>query len=149
MVVEQTIVSWDKIDSLIEDIHTQTLEDSSNCAIIGIARGGLVPGVLLSQYKKDSLVFSVGMKSYSGTTRGKELIYQLPDIDKLNEFDLTYIIDDICDSGLTFKNLKKQFSSVNIKTISLYYRTNSIYKPDIIGQELTDSSWIVFPWEKD
>ena len=145
----KTYVSWEQVHQLIDKIYSQTTQDPTPLGILGISRGGLIPAVLLSQLKENCLVFSVGIKSYTETTRGKDLIYQYPDIEKLTPLKTLYIIDDICDSGLTFKNLVKEFNSVNIKTISLFYRTNSVCKPHIIGQEITNDSWIVFPWEKE
>ena len=151
MVIEKIFVSWDEISQNIELLHNRTsLLDGTNTAIVGIARGGLIPATLLSQYKPGSTVFSVGVKSYIRTQRDKEIIYQSLKKSELEKFDTIYLIDDICDTGLTFKFLlEKYFSGVNIKTISLFYRSNSLYCPNFFGTKLLDESWVVFPWEKE
>lgn len=151
MVIEKIFVSWEEISQNIELLHNRTSqEDGNNIAIIGIARGGLIPATLLSQYKPNSTVFSVGVKSYTKTSRGKETIYQALEKSELEKFNTVYLIDDICDTGLTFKFLlEKYFSGVDIKTISLFYRANSLYAPNFFGTKLLDESWVVFPWEKE
>lgn len=151
MVIEKIFISWDEILQNVQLLHNRTSEvDGNNVAIIGIARGGLIPATLLSQYKNGSTVFSIGVKSYTKTHRGKETIYQSLDKAELKKFDTVYLIDDICDTGLTFKFLlEKHFSGVDIKTISLFYRVNSLYSPNFFGTKLLDESWVVFPWEKE
>jgi len=151
MVTYKTIVTWNEIQQNIMLLHSRTAElDGSNPAIVGIARGGLIPAVLLSQFKKNSTVYSAGLKSYTKSTRDKESVYQLPKKADLLRHNIIYLIDDICDTGLTFKFLlEKTFSNMNIKTISLFYRSNSLYSPNYFGTELLTDSWVVFPWEKE
>lgn len=151
MELHKTSVSWDEIQQNIMLLHARTeILDKGKVAIIGIARGGLIPATLLSQLKENSTVYSAGVKSYIETTRDKETVYQLPDKADLLKFDIIYLVDDICDTGLTFKFLlEKHFSDLNIKTISLFYRSNSLYPPDYFGTKLLDDSWVVFPWEKE
>ena len=151
MVVDKINVSWDQIHQNVEVIDNNTqVCDMGDIAIIGISRGGLIPAVLLSQLKNNSSVFTVGVKSYNGTKRGKDIVYQAPTPKTLEPYNTIYLIDDICDTGLTFKHLlEKQFAGMSIKTISLFYRSNSLYCPDYYGTKLLDESWVVFPWEKE
>lgn len=151
MVIAKTQVSWEEIEQNIALLHERTFKhDKDGVAIVGIARGGLIPATLLSQLKDNSIVYSTGIKSYTKTVRGKEVIYQIPDKSELLKYNTIYLIDDICDTGLTFKYLtEKCFFGLNIKTISLYYRHNSLYSPDYYGTKLLDDSWVVFPWEKE
>ena len=151
MVTTKPKISWDEIYQNIELLHNRTqLYDKDGVAVIGIARGGLIPATLLSQLKDGSVVYSIGIKSYAKTIRNKEVIYQIPDKSELQKYNVIYLIDDICDTGLTFKYLlEKHFTDLNIKTISLFYRHNSLYSPDYYGTKLLDDSWVVFPWEKE
>lgn len=151
MVIDKVCITWDEISQNVENIHNITkLNDTDDIAIIGISRGGLIPAVMLSQLKNNSAVFTVGIKSYSGTKRGKDIVYQTPSLDTLSPYKTIYLVDDICDTGITFKHLlEKQFAGLNIKTISLFYRSNSLYCPNYYGTKLLDESWVVFPWEKE
>ena len=151
MVFNKTIVNWNEIHNNIELINNRTLHlDGDNVAVIGIARGGLIPATLLSQHKPNSVVFSIGIKSYIKTSRDKESIYQPLDQALLQNYSTLYLIDDICDTGLTYKFLlEKHFNNLKIYTISLYCRDNSLYKPDFFGTKLLTDAWVVFPWEKE
>ena len=151
MVIDKIHFDWNTVKNVISDIHEKTSSsDKGNIGIIGISRGGLVPAVLLSHYKENSHFFTVGVKSYSGQNRGKESIYQVPSIDVLTDLDTIYLVDDICDTGMTFKHLiNKTFNGLKVHTISLTYRSNSLYQPDFYGKEIVDDSWVVFPWEKE
>jgi xanthine phosphoribosyltransferase len=151
MVIDKIIVPWEEIHTTVESIHSTTeANDVGDIAIIGISRGGLIPAVLLSQLKNNSSVYTVGIKSYSGNKRNKDFVYQTPSIETLKEYKTLYLVDDICDTGLTFKHLtEKYFTELNLKTISLFYRSNSLYSPDYYGTKLLDESWVVFPWEKE
>ncbi len=64
------------------------------------------------------------------------------------------IVDDICDTGETFKKLKdelsKELPNLEVKFASLHYNTPAIFKPDwygtLINKEI-DDVWLVYPWE--
>jgi len=151
MVFHKTVVDWSEIRQNIELIHNRTATlDKGNIAIIGIARGGLIPATLLSQLKENSTVFSIGIKSYNKTSRSKEIVYQDLNRKSIDNYDTIYLIDDISDTGLTFRFLlDKYFTGLSIKTISLFLKAKSLYKPDFYGTELLGETWVVFPWEKE
>ena len=103
MVIEQVVLEWTDITDLVNTLNEKSSEwDGKNNGIIGISRGGLIPAVLLSHRKPNSQVFTVGVKSYDGTNRGQDTIYQHPTIEQLKQFETLYLVDDICDTGLTF-----------------------------------------------
>ena len=96
--------------------------------IVGIARGGLIPAVMLSHF--------LGIK-YSA-----EVSLSLMNSDKV------IIIDDIADSGRTFENIV-----IGNQTIicSLYMRSKRCSKKTrdnlIYAYEVNNDDWLVFPWE--
>lgn len=61
------------------------------------------------------------------------------------------IVDDICDSGLTFKELRDKCtfinSAANIHFASVIEKTCSTFEPDFSGLCINDDRWVVFPWE--
>jgi hypoxanthine phosphoribosyltransferase len=145
---EKLYLSWEDIHQLTSKIHNETLSsDKENLAIIGISRGGLVPAVLMSHMKNPSLFCTVGIKSYEGEKRKQDQIYQLPPAELLQNKDVIYLIDDICDTGKTLLNLKQNMLHLNVISISLVYKRNELHKPDYYGFEHSDDRWVVFPWE--
>ena len=76
---KKLLLSWRDLDDLIEILCKKITEELPNIdSVHGIARGGLIPAVLISH--------QLGLK-YT------DLIY--PN---------TLVVDDICDSGETLKN---------------------------------------------
>ncbi len=55
------------------------------------------------------------------------------------------VVDDICDSGKTLAGIRNQYPGA--VTASLIRRSTSVVVPDFVGQEITHTDWVVFPWE--
>ena len=55
------------------------------------------------------------------------------------------VVDDICHSGRTFEMIKYYDAGHHCFYASLFYRKESVVKPDLYLEETED--WIVFPWE--
>jgi len=84
--------------------------------IYGIPRGGLIPAVYLSHLTNLPLTQTYG--------------------------EHTLVVDDIADSGKTLKH----YQTSGCKTATIFYRKESITKPDIWIYE-KEKDWILFPWE--
>lgn len=147
--VQKFVLSWIDIHNIVVDLNFKTLNnDGKNIGIIGISRGGLVPAVMLSHLKNSTFFATVGINSYHNKIRGTENIYQVFDTNLLHKLDTVYLIDDICDTGKTFSYLKNNmFNMNNIKTISLIYKKNNVFKPDYYGYEVESEIWVDFPFE--
>jgi len=116
-------------------------------ALVAIARGGLTFAHYLSQKLDIRDVFSINVISYEGNKKLKDIkIFNIPNLDKYKNI---LIVDDISDSGETFINvlnlLKNKYPKKNFKTISIFYKPASKYKPDIYIH--TTNEWINFFWE--
>ena len=116
--------------------------------IISINRGGCVPGVYLSH------AINVPHKVIDVQLRDKK---NKPNLEILESSMISYsnilIIDDINDSGATFKLIENSISKkeANIYFASLIENNSSAFKVDFRGKMIDKSlnpSWIVFPWEK-
>lgn len=121
-------IGWEEIEMLVDTLSREI--SSSNYtfkSIYGIPRGGLIPAVLLSH----KLKIPISMGS----------------LDKD-----TLIIDDICDSGVTFKEMYERNQSefafpLDLKFACLHYRSTSLFPPDFIGRKVIEDDWLVYPWE--
>ena len=116
-------------------------------AIIAIARGGLTFAHYLSQKFNIRDVFSINVISYEGNKKLEDIkIFNIPN---LSNHKNILIVDDISDSGDTFMHvlntLKNRYPQKNFKTISIFYKPTSKYKPDIYLH--TTNEWINFFWE--
>lgn len=114
--------------------------------VIGLSRGGLAPGIMMSHYlKRPFIPFETALRDFpvwKSNTMALESVKRV------------LIVDDICDTGETFKKLKdelsKELPNLEVKFASLHYNTPAIFKPDwygtLINKEI-DDVWLVYPWE--
>jgi hypoxanthine phosphoribosyltransferase len=122
--MEKIYLSWDEIENAIESLAYQIQKSNEYIeAITGLARGGLIPAVLLSH--------KLG----------------LPYVDLLSEesekYDNILVVDDICDSGETLEKYNQIFS-----TATIHYKQSAITKPNFYYSLTPEDKWIVYPWEQ-
>lgn len=145
-------LTWNDIDILVSKIADESLNvDNENTTILGVSRGGLVPAVMLSHKKNKSKFYSVGVGSYNGKNRSDCYFYQTIPFDLIKNTKTLYIVDDICDTGNTFKFItERMFNNnfnINVYTVSLILKNKSEFRPNFYGKSLDSTDWINFPWE--
>jgi hypoxanthine phosphoribosyltransferase len=139
--------------------------------IVGMTRGGLIPAVKLSHYL-DIPMYALDPRE-SNLWMAEEAFGYVPleeqEVIK-SRWDISYkknilIIDDINDTGKTFKNLVEDWRSGclpredsawnsvwhnNVKFAALIENQASDFDADFVGLEinkLENPEWCVFPWE--
>lgn len=102
--------------------------------IVGISRGGLIPGVMMS-HKLD-----VPFKPVHASTRDFphwENYLPRPSDKKI------LIVDDICDSGETLFNHEAAITAV------LHFKPHtSKFTPTAYAQKQMGDEWVIYPWER-
>lgn len=106
--------------------------------IIGLARGGLVPGVYLSH------LLGIPFRALNKD----ELFYN-------SKFDYpnALIIDDINDTGRTLADFNSKYSDLfdMVRYAVIVNNESSSFDVDYYGcryNKLEENDWFVFPWEK-
>ena len=124
------ILSWGDIGKVVDKVveKIENLEKKP-FYIYGVPRGGLIPATWISH--------KTGIKYQQINST---------QISKMADLSHILIIDDICDSGKTVKEIRENYPKV--KVACLYYKETASEKPDIYG-EIVGDDWIVFPWEQD
>ena len=122
------ILSWGDIEEVVDKVveKIDNLEKKP-FYIYGVPRGGLIPATWISH--------KTGIK-YQQINSAQ--------ISKMADLSHILIIDDICDSGKTVKEIRKNYPKV--KVACLYYKETASETPDIYG-EIIGEDWLVFPWE--
>lgn len=157
--------TWDQIHvgttKLAADIKHDIAMGNKPDYIVGLTRGGLVPAVILSQVL-DIPMISVSYSAYTGNGDNRNHTNTLPTIVSdsiqsgtglLPPTPNLLIIDDICDSGHTLKEVAEHYKRQGhrVKTAALYYKdrgSKQVITPDYFWQEIDEGSpWIIFPWE--
>lgn len=152
MAENKQYVSWTKLDSLVATVqfHIENGKRRPD-VIMGISRGGLVPGVILSHK------MNLPMVPLRWSTR--DFLYSDEDTindisDEIADGKTVLIIDDICDTGHTFRLLADFFDNLpgvnkdKIIWAALHKRHNSEFDLDVFAEEVQGESWIVYPYEQ-
>ena len=110
--------------------------------IVGVTRGGLLPALHLSHG------LTIPMTTIQWQTRDAMIKEIKPEIvEALAEKKTVVFVDDINDTGKTFKEIKKAYQGG--KFVTLVERASTVFKTDARSLRFDDRRWIVFPWEKD
>lgn len=127
--------------------------------IVGVARGGHIPAVMLSHY------YDVMYKSIKVQFRdSKDSMTSITA--EMNDFPASFnskqknvlVVDDINDSGKTFEYIEKTVGTSRlpdvmpvVKYAALVDNITSPFSTDYSATEINredDPAWIVFPWEE-
>ena len=132
---------WNKIDDLVKEISNRA-STYKPTHIVGIARGGLVPAVMLSHR------LNLPMETLGVSFRDNKATHhtKFKPID-----DARYlIVDDINDSGTTFKVVTDIFKNRRLqhRSAALINKEKSDFDVDFYGEMFYHDDWITFPWEK-
>ena len=141
--------SWDYIYELLIELSEKIRESRFNPDIIvGVSRGGWPPARVLSDLLENPNIANVKVEFYFDvykTAKEPVITQQISIPIKCKKI---LIVDDVSDSGKTLKLLSKELlkEAKEVKTVTLYYKPWTDYKPDYYARE-TDA-WIIFPWER-
>lgn len=130
---------------LIEKI---SVDHSSIDYIVGISRGGLVPGVYMSHHMGLPLV-PVRWSTRDHSQRVSDLTIA----EDLENGATLLLVDDINDSGKTFIELIEDWgynieSEGQLITASVFQRYSTQLPSDYYSKMIQTDAWVVMPWEK-
>lgn len=128
------------------------LSDWKPDIIVGISRGGLLPGVMISHYF--DLPFQALQWSARDHVQTEHNSWLAEDASHGRRI---LIIDDICDSGQTLSEIKTDWEvsvrnpiawgkSTKFACLHTRLHTNT-FKLDYCGEEIHNDDWIVYPFE--
>jgi hypoxanthine phosphoribosyltransferase len=138
---------------LISDVHKiadEIIADGNTYDyIVGIARGGLIPAVILSHY------LDIPMRSVSWSTFHKDQMREHAyDIaEDIHEGKRILLVDDILDSGRTITELLDDWGCKGcpVSLAVMLYNTDQSIVPNFYGRKFSRTEipeWIDFWWEK-
>jgi len=117
--------------------------------IIGVSRGGWAPARIMSDLLENANTASIRIEFYlaPGVTARKPVISQaiMVPVKGVN----VLVVDDVSDTGESLKVAVEHLDVCGakaIKTATLYYKPQSIFKPDFFIVQT--EQWIIFPWER-
>ena len=146
---EFEVPTWNSIYSMLVELADRVHRSNFKPDIlVGISRGGWIPTRVLSDLLENPLITSVGAAFYIGLSEANhepDLTEPLS-ISVLNKKIL--LVDDVVDTGKSATLIKSHINrkgAKEIRLLTLYYKPQSIVKPDFYSKETKE--WIIFPWE--
>ena len=146
---------WYKWNEMRRDVNTlcrEILLDGFNPeVIVGLSRGGLTPGVMMSHWMQKP--FKPVKASLRDFPEWEDYLPKKTD-------ERVLIVDDICDSGETFDRIKSYIKGPRInqplelpvegRFATLWWNNECNVEPHYYVNEIAKDStgtWIHFPWE--
>jgi hypoxanthine phosphoribosyltransferase len=141
------VPTWEEVtgDLMMMASQIKELPEHPNL-VIAIARGGLVPARILSDFLSLP-VASYTVSSYEDLKQKKEE-KMLFDVGGRLDGQHILLVDDVSDTGMTFTRAKKYLTKLGadkITTAAIFSKPASILPPDVYAR-VTDS-WIIFPFD--
>ena len=146
---------WYPWDEMRRDVNTLcreiVLDKFDPCCIVGLSRGGLTPGVMMSHWLN---------KPFKPVKAALRDFPEWEDYLPRKTDERVLIVDDICDSGETFTRMKNYIKGprmnqplelpTEVRFASLWWNNECDFEPHYYAQECakdTEGIWIHFPWE--
>jgi hypoxanthine phosphoribosyltransferase len=155
--------SWEEMRRDVSVLSRELVLDNFNPqVIVGISRGGLIPGVMLSHwFQKPFKPIKASMRDFADEDDAWEDYYPRKSDERV------LIVDDICDSGKTFTRIsdkikqrkeytrqhrhsKQKHEILDVRFASLWWNSECNFEPHYYAQECAKDSediWIQFPHE--
>ena len=144
------LITWEKVYSLCRQLVQQLHRANFRIdVIVAIARGGFVPGRLLSDMLGIHDLTSFKIEHYRGVYKQHEAFVKYPlnaDINGRN----VLLLDDVCDSGDTFavgvEHIQHCGKVNEMRTAALHLKTVSKFIPDYYAETVNEWRWHIYPW---
>ena len=131
------------VNSLCREIMLDKFDPD---VIVGLSRGGLTPGVMMSHWmKKPFKPIKTALRDYP---EWEDYLPRKTDKRVL-------IVDDVCDSGETFHKIRNHINDrkkngVDVRFAVLWWNNECNFEPHYYAQEIAQGStntWINLGWE--
>jgi len=145
-----TLITWEDVYDLCRQLAQQLRKANFRIDIIvAIARGGYIPGRLLSDMLGLYDLTGFKMEHYQGAYKQQAAFVKYPLNAPVNGRNVL-LLDDVCDSGDTFEMGIEHIlhcGAVNeIRTAALHLKIVSKFIPDFYVGKVCEWRWLIYPW---
>ncbi|WP_456367508.1 phosphoribosyltransferase [Thermococcus sp.] len=147
--MDKVYLTWWQVDRAVFALANELKKRFMPDVIVGIARGGLIPAVMLSHILGDVEIKVIDIKFYKSVEeRMEKPVVAIPLHGSL-EGKKVVIVDDVSDTGKTLEVVidevkKAGASEVKVACLSMKPWTKVV--PDFYV--FRTDKWVVFPWEE-
>ncbi len=115
---------------------------------MAITRGGLVPAAIVARELEVRMIETISCSTYDGLSRGSEVkILKSADAAMADQGEGWLIVDDLVDTGVTAKAVRKLLPKAHFATI--YAKPAGRPMVDTFITEVSQDTWILFPWDQE
>lgn len=140
---EKLFINWDEFHRHCKLLAEKIKQHGDYNKIIAISRGGLLPAGILAYELDIRNVEVVNMSTYDGEQQRAEQDMEISaEVGSVDEH--TLVVDDISDTGKTFKLLRPKFPQATF--VSVYTKEQGAAVVDMHIQDIPNV-WLVFPWD--
>lgn len=118
--------------------------------VVAVTRGGLAPALLVARGLDIRVIDTIGLSSYGGDggrQRGDLQMIKAPERAEADAGRGWLVVDDLVDSGATAALVRRLLPEAHIAV--LIAKPDGRRGADTFAAEVPQSTWIVFPWERD
>ena len=140
---DKIYISWEEFHQDVKSVCEKIKNSGTYNKIVAISRGGLLPAGIIAYELDIRNCHAINIATYIGDEhRELDHLDNLDDVGEINS--QTLIVDDLADSGQTFRLLRQEFTKARF--VSIYSKPAGLKEVDIYARELPDQ-WVVFPWD--
>ena len=137
-------LSWQDVHILAKKLTSRIKESGQEWdRVIAITRGGLVPACLVARDLDIRVIETVCVESYAHQDQSEAKILYEPS--NLGTGKGCLFVDDLSDTGNTFKALRKHYPEANF--VCLHVKPVGKPLADFYAEEVSQDTWIYLPWE--
>ena len=134
-------VSWDELHRDTRALAWRLADLGPFSAVVGIARGGLVPAAIVARELDIRTVDTVCIASYDDRVqREPEILKAIPGTGRG-----LLIVDDLVDTGVTARVVRGMLPDAHFATV--YAKPAGRALVDTFITMVSQDTWIVFPWD--
>lgn len=140
---DKVYINWNDFHQDVKNLCAKIKQSGEYDKIVAISRGGLVPAGIIAYELNIRNSAVINIATYVGAEHLKLDEVDRPEaVGKVDE--KTLIVDDLADSGQTFRVMRRQFPKG--KYVTVYAKEKGKNEVDLYAREVPDE-WIVFPWD--
>lgn len=139
-------LSWNDIDRDSKALAKQLRGKAEWKGIIAVTRGGLVPSAIVANELNVRVVETICVASYDHQKQRKAELLK-PVISAAADGRGWLVIDDLADTGRTLEIIRQILPQAHYAT--LYAKPQGKPFVDSFVTDVTQDTWIYFPWENN
>lgn len=141
-------VSWDQIHRDAKALAWRLVDKGQWKGIVAVTRGGLIPACIVARELNIRMIETFCIATYHNadtTEQGEASI--LKNIDSIGDGAGWLVIDDLVDTGNTFKIIREHLPKAHFACI--YGKPEGVPTADTLVTEVSQDTWVFFPWDME